>query len=95
MKNKIAKLVDIEKVEIFEEDLRSLGSGEILVKIKSSGICGSENQNFLVLWIGLLLSRELPVHVFVNGVERVNATYVLMELFLAQQGIKVHFLNML
>ena len=40
MKNRIAKLVDVNKIEIFEEDLPSLKKDEVLVKVKSTGICG-------------------------------------------------------
>ena len=41
MKNKIAKLVEVGKIEIFEEELPKLKEDEVLVKIKSCGICGS------------------------------------------------------
>ena len=40
MKNRIAKLVEINKIEIFEEELPKLKDNEILVKVKSVGICG-------------------------------------------------------
>jgi threonine dehydrogenase-like Zn-dependent dehydrogenase len=42
MKNRIARLVKIKKIKIFEEELPELKDGEILVKIKAVGICGSD-----------------------------------------------------
>ena len=46
MKNRIAKLVDISKIDIFEEDLPRLNDDEILVQIMSCGICGSDLHYF-------------------------------------------------
>lgn len=46
MKNRVAKLVDIQRIEIFEEELPKLTEGQILVKIKSVGICGSDMHYF-------------------------------------------------
>ncbi len=46
MKNLVAKLVEVGKIELFEEDIRPLEEDEILVAIKSSGICGSDMHYF-------------------------------------------------
>jgi len=46
MKNRIAKLVEIGKVEIFEEEIPLLKEDEILVKTKSAGICGTDLHYF-------------------------------------------------
>ncbi len=46
MKNRIAKLVDIGKIEIFEEEIPSLKENELLIAIKASGICGSDVHYF-------------------------------------------------
>ena len=46
MKNRVAKLVDIRKIEIFEEDIDVLTDGKILVAMKSVGICGSDMHYF-------------------------------------------------
>ena len=39
MKNKIAKLVEVGKIEIFEEELPKLKEDEVLVKIKYCDKC--------------------------------------------------------
>lgn len=46
MKNRVAKLVEIRKIEIFEEDIPKLNKGQILVAMKSVGICGSDMHYF-------------------------------------------------
>ena len=46
MKNKVAKLTQIRKIEIFEEEIPKLQKGQILVAIKSVGICGSDMHYF-------------------------------------------------
>lgn len=46
MKNLVAKLVEIGKIELFEEEIEPLRDGEILVGIRSSGICGSDMHYF-------------------------------------------------
>lgn len=46
MKNRVAKLVDIGKIEIFEENIPKLKQGQILVAMKSVGICGSDMHYF-------------------------------------------------
>jgi L-iditol 2-dehydrogenase len=46
MKNRVAKLVEIQKIEIFEEEVPKLQPGQILVAMKSVGICGSDMHYF-------------------------------------------------
>ena len=46
MKNRVAKLVEIQRIEIFEEELPKLQSGQILVAMRSVGICGSDMHYF-------------------------------------------------
>ena len=46
MKNKVAKLTQIRKIEIFEEEIPKLQKGQILVAMKSVGICGSDMHYF-------------------------------------------------
>jgi len=62
MKNRIAKLVAIGKVEIFEEELPSLKEDEVLVAIKSVGICGSDMHYFLEGGLGSF-KQPLPMHI--------------------------------
>jgi L-iditol 2-dehydrogenase len=60
MKNRIARLVKIKKIKIFEEELPELKDGEILVKIKAVGICGSDMHYFLEGGLGSF-KQELPM----------------------------------
>jgi len=46
MKNRVAKLVDIKRIEIFEEEIPSLKENQVLVKMNSVGICGSDMHYF-------------------------------------------------
>ena len=46
MKNRIAKLVDIKRIEIVEQDIPKLKPNQVLVAIKSAGICGSDLHYF-------------------------------------------------
>lgn len=46
MKNRVAKLTQIRKIEIFEEEIPLLKEGQILVAMKSVGICGSDMHYF-------------------------------------------------
>ena len=46
MKNRVAKLTQIRKIEIFEEEIPKLNKGQILVAMKSVGICGSDMHYF-------------------------------------------------
>ncbi len=60
MKNRIARLVKIGKIEIFEEELPSLQKDEVLVAIKSVGICGSDIHYFLEGGLGSF-KQKLPM----------------------------------
>jgi L-iditol 2-dehydrogenase len=42
----VAKLVGIKKFELFNEKIRKLKSNEVLIKVKNSGICGSDLHYF-------------------------------------------------
>ena len=44
--NRCLKLVDIEKVSVFEEEIDDLLPNQVLVKIKVAGICGSDLHYF-------------------------------------------------
>ena len=46
MKNRVAKLTQIRKIEIFEEEIPKLQEGQLLVAMKSVGICGSDMHYF-------------------------------------------------
>ena len=46
MKNRVAKLTQIRKIEIFEEEIPKLKEGQLLVAMKSVGICGSDMHYF-------------------------------------------------
>jgi L-iditol 2-dehydrogenase len=46
MKNRVAKLTQIRKIDIFEEEIPKLKEGQILVAMKSVGICGSDMHYF-------------------------------------------------
>jgi len=61
MKNRVIKLVDIGRVEIFEEEVLPLSSDEILVKIMASGICGSDLHYFRHGGLGSF-KQPLPMH---------------------------------
>lgn len=61
MKNRVAKLVDIRKIEIFEEDIPSLKEGEILVALRATGICGSDMHYFLEGGLGSF-KNPLPMY---------------------------------
>ena len=60
MKNRIAKLVKIGKIEIFEEELPPLKKEEVLVAIKSVGICGSDIHYFIDGGLGSF-KQKLPM----------------------------------
>lgn len=47
MKNRVARLVKVGSIKIFEEKLPPLQKDEVLVAIKSVGICGSDIHYFL------------------------------------------------
>ena len=60
MKNRVARLVKVGKIEIFEEELLSLQKDEVLVAIKSVGICGSDIHYFLEGGLGSF-KQKLPM----------------------------------
>ncbi|MEK7669382.1 MAG: alcohol dehydrogenase catalytic domain-containing protein [Patescibacteria group bacterium] len=60
MKNRVARLVEIGKIEIFEEELPPLQKDEVLVAIKSVGICGSDIHYFLEGGLGSF-KQKLPM----------------------------------
>src|SRR3990172_315286 len=62
MKNRIARLVKIVKIEIFEEDLPPLKEDEVLVAIKAVGICGSDMHYFLDGGLGSF-KQPLPMDI--------------------------------
>lgn len=45
--NRVLRLVELRKVELFDEELRPLQEDEVLVAIRSVGICGSDIHYFL------------------------------------------------
>ena len=62
MKNRVAKLVDIGKVEIFSQEVEPLKEGELLVNIKSSGICGSDMHYFIHGGLGSF-KQKMPMFI--------------------------------
>jgi L-iditol 2-dehydrogenase len=62
MKNKVAKLTQIRKIEIFEEEIPKLQKGQILVAIKSVGICGSDMHYFKEGGLGSF-KNPLPMYI--------------------------------
>lgn len=60
MKNRIARLVQIGKIEIFEEEIPTIQEEEVLVAIKSVGICGSDIHYFLEGGLGSF-KQKLPM----------------------------------
>lgn len=62
MKNRVAKLVEIGKIEIFEETIPELKDNEILVAIRSVGICGSDMHYFLEGGLGSF-KQPLPMNI--------------------------------
>ncbi len=60
MKSRVARLVEIGKIEIFTEELPSLQQDEVLVAIKSVGICGSDIHYFLEGGLGSF-KQKLPM----------------------------------
>lgn len=61
MKNRIAKLVEIGRIEIFEDEVPKLKENEALVSIKSGGICGSDLHYFKEGGLGSF-KQPLPMH---------------------------------
>lgn len=60
MQNKIARLVRIKEIKIFNEEMPPLKEREILVEIKAVGICGSDMHYFLEGGLGSF-KQELPM----------------------------------
>jgi L-iditol 2-dehydrogenase len=60
MKNRVARLVKIGKIKIFEEEVPILQKDEVLVAIKSVGICGSDIHYFLEGGLGSF-KQKLPM----------------------------------
>ncbi len=60
MKTKVAKLVEIGKMGITEEEVPKLGPDEILIKLKAVGICGSDLHYFLKGGLGSF-KENLPM----------------------------------
>lgn len=57
MKNRIAKLVEVGKIEIFTEDIPILKEGQLLIAMKSVGICGSDMHYFKEGGLGSIKSK--------------------------------------
>jgi L-iditol 2-dehydrogenase len=62
MKNRVARLVKVGKIKIFEEELPALKENEVLVAIKSVGICGSDMHYFLEGGLGNF-KQSLPMEI--------------------------------
>ena len=60
MKNKVARLVEIGKLEIQTENIRKLNVGEVLVEMKAVGICGSDLHFFMHGGLGSF-KEKLPM----------------------------------
>ena len=60
MKIKVAKLVEIGKIDIILENLPKLNVGEVLVEMKAVGICGSDIHFFLEGGLGSF-KEKLPM----------------------------------
>lgn len=60
MRNRVARLVKIGKIDLFEENLPSLEKDEVLVAIRSVGICGSDIHYFLEGGLGSF-KQKLPM----------------------------------
>ncbi len=62
MKNRVAKIVSEEKIEIFEEEIPVLKDGQVLVKLKAVGICGSDLHFFRHCGLGSF-KNPLPIDI--------------------------------
>ena len=60
MKTKVAKLVEINKMEIETEEVPKLEDGYLLVKMMAVGICGSDLHFFLDGGLGSF-KEKLPI----------------------------------
>jgi L-iditol 2-dehydrogenase len=61
MKIRTAKLTAIRKIEIFEEEIEPLNEGDVIVQMKSVGICGSDMHYFKEGGLGTFKS-PLPMY---------------------------------
>lgn len=62
MKNRIAKIVKENQIDIFEEEISPLEDGKILIKLKAVGICGSDLHYFRHCGLGSF-KNPLPIHI--------------------------------
>lgn len=62
MKKRTAKLVEIGKIEVVEEEIPTLHHNEVLIQIKSVGICGSDVHYFLEGGLGSF-KQKLPMDI--------------------------------
>lgn len=62
MKTRIARIVEERKIEIFEEEVPALKQGEVLVKLKAVGICGSDLHYFRHCGLGSF-KNPLPIDI--------------------------------
>jgi L-iditol 2-dehydrogenase len=60
MRNRIAELVSIGSVKLREEETQPLHDGEVLVKIRAAGLCGSDRHYFLHGGLGSF-KQKLPM----------------------------------
>jgi L-iditol 2-dehydrogenase len=62
MKTRVAKIVQEEKIELFEEEIPVLQNNQVLVKIEASGICGSDLHFFRHCGLGSF-KENLPINI--------------------------------
>lgn len=62
MKTRVARIVEQEKIELFEEEVPVLRDSQVLVKIESAGICGSDLHFFRHCGLGSFKER-LPINI--------------------------------
>ena len=61
-RNRVAKLVSIGEMAIVEEAVPPVGEGEVLVGIRSVGICGSDIHYFLEGGLGVIQATTPHAH---------------------------------
>lgn len=62
MKTRVAKIIKEETIDIFDEDVPALADGQVLVKLKSVGICGSDMHFFRHCGLGSF-KNPLPIDI--------------------------------
>ena len=74
MKNKAAFLVDKGKIEMGEKEIPEVGKGQVLIKVKHCGICGSDVHNYIeggtgkrIIHFPFILGHELAGEVVKVG----------------------------